>query len=101
MTSLAPLSAATTTPPESFPNSPLTPPQTGDKPQCSRVSWILERVRNFYNGTSNLGCWCESYLSEPEYLDLLAAVPREPAPVQGFWRHKLRYVLLLLCRALQ
>jgi hypothetical protein len=84
--------ALTSTPPDSFTSTPLTPPPSEEKGPRTSVSQILDGVRNCQRGQSLLPSWHQFPLQEDEYADLLAEVAKESDSFQGFWKHKLKYV---------
>ncbi|TVY58864.1 hypothetical protein LSUE1_G009739 [Lachnellula suecica] len=89
MSNPAPL-VVTTTPPDSFTSTPLTPPPSEEKGSRVSTSQILDGVRNFQRGQA-LPPWHRFSLQEDEYTRLLAEVGKESESFQGFWKHKLKY----------
>ncbi|KAH9204218.1 hypothetical protein DL95DRAFT_529357 [Leptodontidium sp. 2 PMI_412] len=90
MSNPAPL-AITTTPPDSFTSTPLTPPPSEEKGPRTLISQIFDGVRKCQRGQSLLSPWHQFPLQEDEYADLLAEVTKESDSFKGFWKHKLKY----------
>ncbi|MCJ1395237.1 hypothetical protein MMC18_008120 [Xylographa bjoerkii] len=78
------------TPPESFTNSPLTPPPTDEKP-TSLVSRIIEEIKNRREGRNVTDIpWAVYLLDLKGYQELQHELQRDES-LCGFAKHKLRY----------
>jgi hypothetical protein len=79
------------TPPSSFVDNPLTPPQTDEKPfaQAHRIIALFEAV--WAGRHTNQGPWREFVLAPGEYDELVRLLGRNEE-LLGYVKNKIRYV---------
>lgn len=83
--------ATTTTPPNSFPPQPLTPPPSVDRSvsckQAARAQAVLEGIKSFrHNRDTTSSLWCKFELDQSEYTHLQHLIGKDKSIIA----HKLR-----------